>query len=61
MLSGCRYRALAGQCLRSLRIEMHLLVLYHLQDLTLSNYACEEEESKDVDDCVGALTRVLVR
>ena len=47
--------------MRSLRIEMHLLVLYHLQDLTLSNYACEEEESKDVDDCVGALTRVLVR
>jgi hypothetical protein len=57
----CRYRAVAGQCIRSLRIEMHLLVLYHMQDLPLSNYACEEDESKDVDDCVGALSRVLAR
>ena len=57
----CRYRALAGQCVRSLRLEMHLLVLYHMQDLPLSNYACEEDESKDVDDCVGALSRVLAR
>ncbi|KAL0041965.1 hypothetical protein WJX79_010411 [Trebouxia sp. C0005] len=56
-----RYRALAGQCIRSLRLEMHLLVLYHMQDLPLSNYACEEDESKDVDDCVGALSRVLAR
>ncbi|DBA83817.1 TPA: hypothetical protein ACH3X1_006340 [Trebouxia sp. C0004] len=56
-----RYRALAGQCIRSLRIEMHLLVMYHMQDLPLSNYACEEDESKDVDDCVGALSRVLAR
>ena len=57
----CRYRAVAGQCLRALRIEMHVLTMYHLQDLAQSTYACEEDESRDVDDCIGALSRTLAR
>ncbi|KAL3138889.1 hypothetical protein ABBQ32_005714 [Trebouxia sp. C0010 RCD-2024] len=56
-----RYRALAGQCLRALRIDMHLLALYHLRDLAQSSYACEEDESRDGDDCVGTLSRALAR
>ena len=52
---------MAGQCLRALRIEMHVLTMYHLQDLAQTHYACEEDESRDVDDCIGTLSRVLAR
>lgn len=35
--------------------------MYHLQDLAQSRFACEEDENRDVDDCIGALSRNLAR
>ena len=40
---------------------MHVVTMYHLQDLAQSSFACEEDESRDVDDCIGTLSRVLAR
>lgn len=53
-----RYRALAGQCARALRLDLLLLVLHHLQQLPRSSYVCQsEEEAREVDECVAALAR----
>lgn len=53
-----RYRALAGQCARALRLDLLLLVLHHLQQLPCSSYVCQsEEEAREVDECVAALSR----
>ena len=53
-----RYRALAGQCARALRLDLLLLVLHHLQQLPRSSYVCQsEEEAREVDECVAALSR----
>ncbi|KAK9815816.1 hypothetical protein WJX72_010122 [[Myrmecia] bisecta] len=56
-----RYRALAGHCLRALRLEMHLLLIHYLQELPHSSYVCEEEDTKEVDECIGALSRFATR
>lgn len=53
-----RHRALAGLCARALRLDLLLLVLYHLQYLPRSSYVCaSEEEAREVDECVAALSR----
>ena len=53
-----RYRALAGQCVRAMRLDLLLLVLHHLQQLPKSSYVChQEEEAREVDECVAALAR----
>ncbi|PRW57112.1 exocyst complex component SEC8 [Chlorella sorokiniana] len=57
-----RYRALAGQCARALRLDLLLLVLHHLQQLPRSSYVCQsEEEAREVDECVAALARLVGR
>ncbi|KAL4857163.1 Serine/threonine-protein kinase PRP4 [Chlorella vulgaris] len=57
-----RYRAVAGRCVRALRLDMLLLVLLHLQQLPKSSYVCRaEEEAREVDECVAALARLVGR
>ena len=57
-----RYRALAGQCARAMRLDLLLLVLHHLQQLPRSSYVCAgEEEAREVDECVAALARCVAR
>ncbi|GAB4819189.1 hypothetical protein N2152v2_006235 [Parachlorella kessleri] len=56
-----RYRAVAGACMRIIRLDLLLLVISHLAELPRSSYVCSEEEAKDVDECVGALARSLGR
>ena len=56
-----RCRALAGQCARVLRLDLLLLVLFHLQELPRSSYVCGEEEAGEVDECIGALSRAVGR
>ena len=47
--------------MRSLRIEVHLVTLHHLQQLVQANFVCAEDESRDVEDCIPALSRCLIR
>eukprot|EP00887_Chlorella_sp_A99_P002121 scaffold21.g2121.t1 len=56
-----RCRALAGHCVRALRIDLLLLMLFHLQELPRSSYVCSEEEAGEVDECIGALSRAVGR
>lgn len=56
-----RHRSLAGQSLRALRLDMLLLVVHHLGELTKGNYVCESAEAQDVEECVGALQRSASR
>lgn len=60
-LGPCRHRSLAGQSLRALRLDMHLLVIYHLANLSKGNYVCESAEAQDVEECIGALQRSACR
>lgn len=59
--SLARCRAVAGQCLRALRLEAHLLLVHHLAELPRSDYQCEEEDTREVDECIGALCRSVAR
>ena len=52
---------MAGQCLRALRLEAHLLLVHHLAELPRSDYQCEEEDTREVDECIGALCRSVAR
>lgn len=53
-----RYRALAGLCVRALRLDLLLLTLHHMQQLPRSSYLCaSEEEAREVDECAAALAR----
>lgn len=57
-----RYRALAGLCVRALRLDLLLLTVHHMQQLPRSSYVCaSEEEAKEVDECVAALARLVGR
>ncbi|KAL4452048.1 hypothetical protein ABPG75_007710 [Micractinium tetrahymenae] len=57
-----RYRALAGMCVRALRLDLLLLTLHHMQQLPRSSYVCaSEEEAREVDECVAALARLVGR
>jgi hypothetical protein len=41
-----------------MRLDLLLLVLHHLQQLPKSSYVChQEEEAREVDECVAALAR----
>jgi hypothetical protein len=53
----CRYRSLAGQCTRALRLDLLLLVAHHMLSLGGSSHICDEEDAKDVHPAMGALTR----
>ena len=52
-----RYRSLAGQCTRALRLDLLLLVAHHMMSLGGSSHICDEEDAKDVHPAMGALTR----
>lgn len=52
-----RYRAVSGACMRCVRLDLLLLVVSQLGELPKSRYVCSEEEAKEVDECVGALSR----
>lgn len=56
-----RYRSLAGQSLRALRLDMLLLVVHHLESLPKGRYVCGAAEAPDVDECIGALQRSCTR
>lgn len=53
-----RYAALAGRCVRAMRLDLLLLTLHHMQQLPRSSYACASlDEAREVDECVAALAR----
>lgn len=56
-----RYRSLAGQSLRALRLETLLLVVHHLGGLSNGRFVCDAAEAQDVDECIGALQRSCSR
>lgn len=41
---GCRCKALAGLCLRTLRMELQLVVAYSLHGLALTSHLVEPED-----------------
>jgi hypothetical protein len=52
-----RFKSLAGQCARCLRLDAQLLVAYHLHELAVSSHLCEEEDVKELHPAIGALAR----
>ncbi|GMH35477.1 hypothetical protein BSKO_03345 [Bryopsis sp. KO-2023] len=62
-LSGLmdRYRALAGLCIRALRLEMICLAAHHLDELTSISHLCEEDDRREVPAGVGYLIRHAAR
>ena len=55
----CRYRALAGQAVRALRLDAHLTLLHHLARLPRGHWTPEADSPQDVEDCITALSRAL--
>ncbi len=43
-----RYRAAAGQCVRTLRLEVLLLVMHGLKPLGVAAHVCDAEDAKEV-------------
>lgn len=43
--------------MRVLRLDLLLLVVASLAELPRSSYVCNDEEAKEVDECIGALAR----
>ena len=35
--------------------------MHHLHSLSQADFACTEDESRDVEDCIAALSRALIR
>lgn len=60
-MGGCRFKAVGGACVRTLRLEMQLLVQLHLRQLSLASHLCGEEDAKELHPSVGALTRAALR
>ena len=58
---SCRYRALAGQAVRALRLDMLLTLLHHLVELPRGQWLPEVDSAQDVDECITRTSRTFVR
>ncbi|MEW5303809.1 MAG: hypothetical protein WDW36_006464 [Sanguina aurantia] len=56
-----RFKAVGGACVRTLRLEMQLLVQLHLRQLSLASHLCGEGDARELHPSVGALTRAALR
>lgn len=56
-----RYRALAGLCIRALRLEMMCLAAHHLFELTSISHLCEDNDRTEMPSCLGSLIRNAAR
>jgi len=56
-----RCQSLSGRCLRTLRLELQLLLLYYLQDLPNDNFLNDDTEAVKADERLGGLTRSVSR
>lgn len=52
----CRYRALAGQCARALRLEVLLSLCHHLHPLAMTSHLLEHDDNKEVGWWAGGRT-----
>lgn len=56
-----RYRALAGLCIRALRLEMICLAAHHLFELTSISHLCEDNDRTEMPPSLGSLIRNAAR
>jgi hypothetical protein len=57
----CRYRSLAGACVRAIRIDVQLSCAHYIAALSSVSHVVEEEDVGEVHPAIGELTRAASR